>query len=289
MTMKEVEIGPGPLSQEERDSLLNSRDGSKFQKLLDIYSQPHCNLEPKAAAIQLLVELHFKILYSAHKNKKSPSYLLKGILISLKGIEFDRQDPKIRARAKEITKLLKPSSYEFMIEIFDLSEETEFFNELTLQKLKEGKFRDVVFIWTIYPKMVEATNFIGWDEGDPISVRIFLMRKLIDDNDVTTARIMLEENVPQEQRRASPQEITDCKVFLAKHQYRVVKNHKKAAALIKELNLDCEVIREHFADIELRVLEDSINFFFMQFGVSFKHFSMENLLRLADYLTDKSP
>ena len=38
----------------------------------------------------MLVEFHLKMLYSVHKNKKAPAYMLKSILISLDKLEFNR-------------------------------------------------------------------------------------------------------------------------------------------------------------------------------------------------------
>ena len=85
----------------------------------------------------LLVEFHLKMLYSAHKNKKAPAYMLKSILISLDKIDFDRLKTEYRSKALEVLKLLKPNCYQIMIEIFSLKNEMQFFKELAEQKIKE--------------------------------------------------------------------------------------------------------------------------------------------------------
>ena len=59
--------------------------------------------------------------------------------------------------------------------------------------------------------------------------------------------------------------------------------------LIKEFDLDLETISDEFYHIEEIIVNDSMNFYLNQFGVSFKHYSMENTLRLADYLIDFGP
>jgi len=41
-----------------------------------------------------------------------------------------------------------------------------------------------------------------------------------------------------------------------------VRNAKKAGHLIKELDLDLSDIRNHFPDIEEKLVSDSMNFFF---------------------------
>lgn len=57
----------------------------------------------------MLVEFHFKMLFSVQKSKKAPAYMLKSILISLDRLEFDRD--KYRERAQEMIKVLKPNCY----------------------------------------------------------------------------------------------------------------------------------------------------------------------------------
>lgn len=87
------------------------RLGSKIIKLL--LTMKDC---PDTSAI--LVEFHLKILYSVQKNKKSPAYMLKSILISLDKIKFDRLS--FKNRALEMIKLIRPNCYEIMIEIFSM-------------------------------------------------------------------------------------------------------------------------------------------------------------------------
>ena len=57
----------------------------------------------------MLVEFHLKILYSVHKNKKAPAYMLKSILISLDKLKFDRSS--FKERAFEMMKIVKPNCY----------------------------------------------------------------------------------------------------------------------------------------------------------------------------------
>ena len=86
---------------------------------------------------QMLVEFHLKMLYSVHKNKKAPAYMLKSILISLDKMEFNRLLPEYRNRALEIIKLLKPNCYQIMIDIFALKNEVDFFIQLVATKMSE--------------------------------------------------------------------------------------------------------------------------------------------------------
>lgn len=44
--------------------------------------------------------------------------------------------------------------------------------------------------------------------------------------------------------------------------------------LIKEFDLDAETIAREFAQIESIVINESMNFYMNQFGVSFKHYSL---------------
>ena len=53
---------------------VDERDGSKILKLVHYYGTDQTSL---------FVDFHLKMLYSAHKNKKAPAYMLKSILISL--------------------------------------------------------------------------------------------------------------------------------------------------------------------------------------------------------------
>lgn len=51
-------------------------------------------------------------------------------------------------------KQLKPNCYEVMIEIFKLQHEQEFFIELTELKLEQEIYRDVVFIASLFPEVL---------------------------------------------------------------------------------------------------------------------------------------
>lgn len=59
--------------------------------------------------------------------------------------------------------------------------------------------------------------------------------------------------------------------------------------LIKEFDLDLETISREFESVENIIINDAMTFYINQFGVSFKHYSMQNVLRLADYLVDYGP
>ena len=76
------------------------------------------------------------MLYSAHKNKKAPAYMLKSILISLDKIDFDRSREDYKKKALDVLKLLKPNCYEIMIEIFKLQNEIKFFTDLAELKIE---------------------------------------------------------------------------------------------------------------------------------------------------------
>lgn len=219
----------------------------------------------------LLVEFHLKMLYSAHKNKKAPAYMLKSILISLDKIDFDRLKTEYRSKALEVLKLLKPNCYQIMIEIFSLKNEMQFFKELAEQKIKEEKYRDVVHLKSLFPDILDDPKFKEYNKN-------YLMLKLIQQNDVTTARLLISED-----------EKRDDQIFIVQQQFNQVRNAKKAAMLIKEFDLDLSTISDEFYHIEEIIVNDSMNFYLNQFGVSFKHYSMENTLRLADYLVDVGP
>ena len=135
----------------------------------------------------LLVEFHLKMLYSAHKNKKAPAYMLKSILISLDKIDFDRLKTEYRSKALEVLKLLKPNCYQIMIEIFSLKNEMQFFKELAEQKIKEEKYRDVVHLKSLFPDILDDPKFKEYNKN-------YLMLKLIQQNDVTTARLLISED-----------------------------------------------------------------------------------------------
>lgn len=94
------------------------------------------------------------MLYSAHKNKKAPAYMLKSILTSLDKINFDRAREDYKKKALDVLKLLKPNCYEVMIEIFKLQQEIEFFTELAELKLEQEIYRDVVFIASLFPEVL---------------------------------------------------------------------------------------------------------------------------------------
>lgn len=68
--------------------------------------------------MSFLVDFYLKLLYSTHKNKKAPAYMLTSILSSLDKVNFDRNKKAYKFKALEILKLMKPQSYQIMIEIF---------------------------------------------------------------------------------------------------------------------------------------------------------------------------
>ena len=140
-----------------------------------------------------------------------------------------------------------------MIEIFKLHDEIKFFQQIAYKKLRENKPRDVVLIYEIFPRVLEqfescADFEVDEDEAsDTIHVRHYLMRKLIQQNDITTARILMQT---QEDR-----------IFLVHCQYKQIKNTKKAALLIKEFNIDLDTIYKEFAEIENKILNDCMTFY----------------------------
>ena len=93
-----------------------------------------------------MVDFLLKLLYSSHKNKKTPAYMLKSILISLEKIEFDRENEVYRQKAMDLVQVLKANCYQKMIELFKLESEIEFFHQLAIKKLEENKPRDVVML-----------------------------------------------------------------------------------------------------------------------------------------------
>lgn len=111
---------------------VDERDGSKILKLI----QHFCPHGVEGDQISLFVDFHLKMLYSAHKNKKAPAYMLKSILISLDKVDFDRLNENYKKKALDVLKLLKPNCYEIMIEIFKLQHEIEFFTSLAELKLQ---------------------------------------------------------------------------------------------------------------------------------------------------------
>lgn len=123
--------------------------------------------------------------------------MLKSILYSLDKLNFDRTKESYKKKALDILKLLKPNCYQIMIEIFGLKNEQLFFLDLIKGKMVEEKYRDIVIIQTIFPDMLE--NFESFKDFKRIDMktskdmRYFLMQKLILQNDVTTARILIDE------------------------------------------------------------------------------------------------
>jgi hypothetical protein len=241
---------------------VDEREGSKILKLVNFYAGDETSL---------LVEFHLKLLYSAHKNKKAPAYMLKSVLVSLDGVHFDRLKAEYKQKALEVLKLLKPNCYQIMIDIFGLGGELAFFKELATLKIAEQKYRDVVVLKSLFPDLLDGPQFAEYNKH-------FLMRKLIEQNDVTTARLLIAAEAPR-----------DDQVFLIQQQFNQVRNAKKAAMLIKEFDLDLDTISQEFYHIEEIIVRDSMNFYLQQFGVSFKHYSMDNTIRLADYLVDFGP
>jgi len=120
--LKQDKLWSDSVEISNKEEYLSSRDGSKIAKILQTF-QPYS----EESANRMLVEFHFKLLFSANKNKKSPTYMLKAILKSLKEIKFDREEEETRERAKEMIKIVKPTHYQFMIETFGLNDESEFF------------------------------------------------------------------------------------------------------------------------------------------------------------------
>ena len=74
-----------------------------------------------------MVDFHLKLLYSSHKNKKAPTYMLKSILEALDLITFDRDNLEYKKKALKVVELLKSNCYQKMIEIFKLHDEIKFF------------------------------------------------------------------------------------------------------------------------------------------------------------------
>ena len=79
--------------------------------------------------------------------------MLKSILISLDKLKFDREAYK--PRAQELVSVLKPNCYQVMIDIFGMKEDNEYFHELAQTKFKEEKIRDVVFISSLFPSVLD--------------------------------------------------------------------------------------------------------------------------------------
>ena len=113
-----------------------------------------------------------------------------------------------------------------------------------------------------------------------MGIKRFLMAMLIEQNDITSAKLLIRDTNPENK---------EDKVFLIRKQFFKVRNAKKAALLIKEFDLSLETISTEFDEIERIIIGDSMNILMNKFGVSFfKHYSRQNVLRLADYLIDYS-
>lgn len=89
------------LSQVSGNSSPANRQGSKIIKLVLGFLDGNADM--------MCVEFHLKMLYSVHKNKKAPAYMLKSILVSLNKLPFERL--QFRERAFEMLKILKPNCY----------------------------------------------------------------------------------------------------------------------------------------------------------------------------------
>jgi hypothetical protein len=74
-----------------------------------------------------------------------------------------------------------------MIDIFGLKNELKFFLELSEMKMKEEKYREVVHIFSIFPEIMSQMTPAETD-GD---IRYELMDKLIQQNDITSARLLM--------------------------------------------------------------------------------------------------
>lgn len=68
------------------------------------------------------------------------------------------------------------------------------------------------------------------------------MAQLIEQNDITTAKLLIKEDNLEEARIQ--------KIFLVNKQFYKCHNAKKAAQLIKEFNLDFQTIQTEFEEIE---------------------------------------
>ena len=86
-----------------------------------------------------------------------------------------------------------------MIQIFNLQNEDEFFHSLALQKISEEKFRDLVFLTSIFPQILEKIekheDFERKDFQSTQDIRFYLMKKLILDNDVTSAKLLITDKL----------------------------------------------------------------------------------------------
>ena len=207
----------------------------------------------------MLVEFLLKMLYSVNKNKKAPAYMLKSILISLDMLDFDR--PKYKERAQEILMTLKPNLYQLMIDIFKMKDDIEFFASLCESKMKEEKFREVVFICDLFAEIMHELD--KKCSNKQLGIRKQLMSELIEQNDITSAKLLVRED--------------EDRIFLVHKQFYKYNNAKKSAQLNKEFKLPLSLIQTEFEEIENIIIQDCMNFYMKQFAVSFKHYNLENV------------
>ena len=73
------------------------------------------------------------------------------------------------------------------------------------------------------------------------------MQRLILGNDITTARLLIDESLPNAEEE---------KIFLIQQHFNQVRNPKKAAILIKDFKLDVETIDKEFYQIEDVIIND---------------------------------
>jgi hypothetical protein len=93
---------PVPVSEKENTSLnhdpLEKLETQSMMSKASSYKSEGSKIElimaklqaEKASETQMLIEFHLKLLYSTHKNRRAPAYMLKSILISLDQMTFDR-------------------------------------------------------------------------------------------------------------------------------------------------------------------------------------------------------
>lgn len=79
------------------------------------------------------------------------------------------------------------------------------------------------------------------------------MNKLIKQNDITSARLLMTST--------NPEDVKADKIFLIRSYFAQVRNTKKAAQLIKEFELDLKTIDSEFYEIEEVVINESMNFY----------------------------
>jgi len=128
--------------------------------------------------------------------------MLKSILISLNKIKFDRDS--FKNRAFEMIKMLRPNCYEIMIEIFSMKGDQTFFSGFAQEKMKEEKYREVVFLASLFPGILNDIQNSS-DFKSTLGIRRYLMAQLIEQNDVTSAKLLLGTEEPI---------LTEDKIFL---------------------------------------------------------------------------